>query len=52
MLQNHARRGEQAMKKVLTHKQRKTARKFFAKKPHATRAFTDKDYASLPKGDN
>ena len=35
-------------KKVLSNKQRKQAKKFFAKKPHSTRPFTSEDYANLP----
>ena len=37
------------MTKPTTKKAKKLARKFFAKKPHSTRAFTSYDYAALPK---
>ena len=37
-------------KKVLSNKQKRAAKKAFAKKPHSTRAFTSADYAALPKG--
>jgi hypothetical protein len=35
--------------KPTTKKQKKAARKLFKKQPHNTRAFTMKDYDSLPK---
>ena len=39
------------MKKPLTKRARKAARKTFAKQPHSTRPFTYADYLALPKGD-
>jgi hypothetical protein len=37
-------------KQVLSHKQKRAAKKLFKKQPHSTRAFTSADYAALPKG--
>jgi hypothetical protein len=37
------------MKKVLSHKQKKAAKRLFKRQPHSTRAFTAKDYANLSK---
>lgn len=37
-------------KQVLSHKQKRVARKLFKKQPHSTRPFTSADYAALPKG--
>ncbi len=39
-------------KAVLSNKQKRAAKKAFAKKPNTTRAFTSTDYEALPKGDN
>jgi len=39
-------------KKVLSHKAKKAAKRFFKKLPHSTRAFSSADYAALPKGNN
>lgn len=39
------------MKNVLSNKQKREAKKLFAKKPHTTRAFTSADYQALPKGE-
>jgi hypothetical protein len=38
-------------KAVLTHKQRKIAKRLVKKQPHSTRAFTSADYSALPKGE-
>lgn len=37
------------MNKATSKKQRKQAKKLFAKKPHNTRPFTTEDYKALPK---
>lgn len=39
-------------KAVLSNKQKRAAKKLFAKKPHTTRAFTSADFTALPKGGN
>lgn len=36
------------MQKPTSKKQRKQAKKFFAKQPHSTRAFSKADYDNLP----
>ncbi len=38
-------------KAVLSNKQKRAAKKLFAKKPNTTRPFTSADYAALPKGE-
>ena len=38
-------------KQVLSNKQKRAARKLFAKKPHTTRPFSSEDFKALPKGD-
>jgi len=37
------------MKKVLSHKAKKAAKKLYPRKPHTTRPFSSIDYAALPK---
>jgi hypothetical protein len=37
------------MKTVLSHKQKKAAKRLFKRQPHTTRPFSSEDYKSLPK---